>query len=85
VTVTGQGKTITLVLTKSETVIKDLPTGTYKVTVESGNASYTASVKSNTDPRVEKDQTAVADIEISSKGLNWFTAFFRVKNECKNN
>lgn len=85
VTVTGQGKTITLVLTKSETVIKDLPTGTYKVTVESGNASYTASVKSNTDPRIEKDQTAVADIGISSKGLNWFTAFFRVKNECKNN
>ena len=83
VTVTGQGKTITLVLTKSKTVITGLPTGQYTVTAESGNASYTASVKQgDSAPTVEKDQTAVVEITTGTRGLNWFTAFFRVKNKC---
>ena len=82
VTVTGQGKTITLVLTKSETVIAGLPTGQYTVTAESGNASYTATVKTDPAPTVNKDQTTVVEITTGTKGLNWFTAFFRVKNKC---
>ena len=82
VTVTGQGKTITLVLTKSETVITGLPTGQYTVTAESGNASYTATVKTDPAPTVEANKTAVVEITTGTRGLNWFTAFFRVKNKC---
>ena len=81
VTVSGQGKTITLVLTKAETVIKGLPTGEYSVAVESGNASYVASVKTNSNPKIENNQTAEVEITIGSKGLNWFTAFCWVKNK----
>ena len=80
VTVSGQGLKITLLLTKEET-LEGLPTGSYTITAESGNASYTASV-SNSNPQVEKGQTTVVDITIGSKGLSWFTAFFRVKNKC---
>ena len=81
VTVSGQGLNITVLLTKAETLLKDLPTGSYTITAQSGNASYIASV-SSPNPQVEKGQTAVVDITVGSKGLNWFTAFFRVKNEC---
>lgn len=73
--------TITMVIDKDITVV-NLPTGTYAVTVESGNAAYTASVKTNPTPQIVKGQTAKVDIEIGSRGLNWFTAFFRVKNKC---
>ena len=81
VTVSGQGKTITLVLTKAETVIKGLPTGEYSVAVESGNASYVASVRTNPNPKIENNQTAEVEITTGSKGLNWFTAFYWVKNK----
>ena len=81
VTVSGQGLNITLLLTEAETLLKGLPTGSYNITAESGNASYTASV-SNSEPQVEKEPTTVVDITIRSKGLSWFTAFFRVKNKC---
>lgn len=81
VTVSGQDLNITLLLTKAETLLEGLPTGSYTITAESGNASYTASV-SNSEPQVEKEQTTVVDINIGSKGLSWFTAFFRVKNKC---
>ena len=73
--------TITMVIDKDITVV-NLPTGEYSVTVESGNAAYTASVKTNPNPQIVKGQTAEVDIEIGSRGLNWFTAFFRVKNKC---
>ena len=79
--VDGQGLNITLVLTKSETVIKDLPTGEYTVTAESGRATYTASVD-NRNPTVVKGETVTVAVTISGGNSNWFTAFFRVKNKC---
>ena len=81
VTVTGQGKSITVVLTKEKTVIKDLPTGEYTVTAESGRATYTASVD-NSNPTVVKGETVTVAVTISGGNSNWFTAFFRVKNKC---
>lgn len=79
--VDGQGLNITLVLTKPETVIKDLPTGEYTVTAESGRATYTASVD-NGNPTVVKGDTVTVGVTISGGNSNWFTAFFRVKNKC---
>ena len=82
VRIKGQGLDITVVLTKAETVIKDLPTGSYSVTAVSGNASYTASVTTTPTPGVVKDQTTTVNVSVSSRVLDWFTAFFSVKNKC---
>ena len=73
--------TITMVIDK-DTTVANLPTGTYQVTAKSGNASYTASVKSGSPATVEKGKTAEVEITTGTRGMNWFTAFFRVKNKC---
>ena len=82
VTVSGEGLNITVVLTKAETVIQDLPTGAYTVTAVPGNASYTASV-TESNPQIKDGETTTVGVSTGSRGLNWFTAFFRVKNKCQ--
>ena len=82
VTVSGQGLNITLVLTKAETIIRDLPTGEYTVTAESGSAQMAKPGVSDSSPEVKDGEITTVNITIESRGLNWFTAFYRVKNQC---
>lgn len=82
VTVSGQGLKITVVITDAETVIKDLPTGEYTVTAESGSAQMKITSVSDNTPNVLDGKTTVVDIKIGYRILSWFAAFFRVKNQC---
>lgn len=80
VTVTGQGKSITVVISEDKTIV-NLPTGEYTVTAESGRATYTASVD-DSNPTVVKGETVTVRVTISGGNSNWFTAFSREKNKC---
>lgn len=71
--------TINTVVT-SNTTIKDLPTGTYEVTAESGNANYTASVTPG-GTQLEAGGDAVFNLSVSARGFNWKTGFAHVINK----
>lgn len=71
--------TINTVVT-SNTTIKDLPTGTYKVTAESGNANYTAYVNPGST-LLKSGETANFDLSVSDEGFNWLTGFAHVINK----
>lgn len=71
--------TINTVITRN-TTIKDLPTGTYEVSVSSGDANYTAYVDTGSTD-LQKDDEDKFKIWVESRGLSWKTGFAHVINK----
>ena len=78
VTITGQGLTITTVVS-TDTVISNLPAGEYTVTVSAAYASDEAAV-SDPHPEVRPGEIASVGITTTERELNWFFGFCRCIN-----